>query len=197
MPRPSLPGTDARDRLLEAARHRFVETGALTATLDDVRRQAGVSVGALYHHFPDKAALAAAVYARAMGAYQAGFTTMLRAHGSAEGGIRGGVAHHLRWVAAHRGEATLLLGDRLDSAELRDANRAFFAAIRDWWRPHQVYGALRPLQPGITAALWLGPAQEFARYWLAGGESKLPRGAIKAFADAAWAALRAGSEEHE
>lgn len=192
-----VPSSDARSKLLAAAQRRFAASGALTATLDDVRREAGVSVGALYHHFPDKAALAAAVYAQAMVDYQAGFITMLRQHGAAEGGIRGGVEHHLRWVSAHRGEATLLLGDRLDSAQLRESNRAFFAAIRDWWRPHQVYGALRPLQPAITAALWLGPAQEFARYWLAGGESKLPRGALKTFADAAWAALRAGSEEQE
>lgn len=190
-----MPASSVRARLLEVARRRFALDGALAATLDEVRREAGVSVGALYHHFPDKAALAAAVYAQALGDYQAGFVAMLRRHGSAEGGIRGGVEHHLRWVVAHRGEAALLLGDRLDSAALRDSNREFFSAIRDWWRPHQVYGVLQAMQPGITAALWLGPAQEFTRYWLAGGETKLPRGAVKAFADAAWAALHTNSIE--
>lgn len=190
-----MPASSVRARLLEVARRRFALDGALAATLDEVRREAGVSVGALYHHFPDKAALAAAVYAQALGDYQAGFVAMLRRHGSAEGGIRGGVEHHLRWVVAHRGEAALLLGDRLDSAALRDSNREFLSAIRDWWRPHQVYGVLQAMQPGITAALWLGPAQEFTRYWLAGGETKLPRGAVKAFADAAWAALHTNSIE--
>ncbi|MGH3563015.1 MAG: TetR/AcrR family transcriptional regulator [Mycobacterium sp.] len=197
MPTKSVPGANARGRLLAVARRRFARHGTLVATLDEVRREANVSVGALYHHFPDKAALAAAVYAQALGEYQAGFITMLRQHGSAEGGIRRGVEHHLRWVVAHRGEAVLLLGDRLDSAELRDANREFFAAIRDWWRPHHNYGALRPIQPGITAALWLGPAQEFSRYWIATGEPKMPRGAIKTFADAAWAALRANTSEED
>jgi AcrR family transcriptional regulator len=181
--------SDARSKLLEAARLRFAANGALTATLEDVRREAGVSVGALYHHFPDKAALAAAVYAHVMAEYQAGFITRLRGHATAEGGIRGGVDHHLRWVAAHRADAELLLGDRRDSPALREANGEFFTAVRDWWRPHQGYGALRPIQTPITAALWFGPAQEFSRYWLAGGAAKLPRGAIKTFADAAWAAL--------
>lgn len=185
-----MPVTDARSKLLEAARLRFAANGALTATLEDVRREAGVSVGALYHHFPDKAALAAAVYAQVMAEFQAGFITMLRGHATAEGGIRGGVDHHLRWVAAHRGEAELLLGDRRDSPALRESNGEFFSAVRDWWRPHQGYGALRPIQTTITAALWFGPAQEFSRYWLAGGAAKLPRGAIKTFADAAWVALR-------
>ncbi|MGH3553898.1 MAG: TetR/AcrR family transcriptional regulator, partial [Mycobacterium sp.] len=150
----------------------------------------------LYHHFPDKPALAAAVYAQVMSEYQAGFVAMLRQQATAEGGIRGGVAHHLRWVAANRSETALLLGDRLDSAALQESNREFFAAVRDWWRPHHNYGALRPMiQPGITAALWFGPAQEFSRHWIAGDEPRMPRGVIKTFADAAWMALRANDIE--
>jgi AcrR family transcriptional regulator len=156
-------GPDARTRLLQAARRRFAVDGALSATLDEVRREAQVSVGALYHHFPDKLSLATAVYAQLLGEYQAGFLEMLRNNDTAEGGIRGGVSYHLRWVASHRGEATLLLGTRLESAELGESNAAFFAAIRDWWRLHHAYGALTPLRVGITAALWLGPAQEYSR----------------------------------
>jgi AcrR family transcriptional regulator len=195
VPRTTRTGSDARTRLLDVARRRFAVDGALSATLDEVRREAAVSVGALYHHFPDKLTLATAVYAQVLGEYQAGFVAMLREHDTAKGGIRGGVAYHLRWVSAHRGEATLLLGSRLDSEELRQSNSTFFAAVRDWWRPHHSYGVLRPMRIGITAALWLGPAQEFSRHWVAGAESKMPRGVIETFADAAWAALRANNIE--
>ena len=188
-------GPDARTRLLEVARRRFAEDGALAATLDEVRREAEVSVGALYHHFPDKVSLATAVYAQLLGEYQEGFVAMLREHATAEGGVRGGVAYHLRWVTEHRGEATLLLGSRLDGEELRESNARFFAAVRDWWRPHHTYGALRPLRIGITAALWLGPAQEYSRHWVAGPKVKMPRGIVQTFADAAWAALRANDIE--
>lgn len=186
---------DARDRLLQVARRRFSVDGALAPTLDELRREAEVSVGALYHHFPDKPALAAAVYAQLLGEYQAGFVALLRGHDSAQGGIRGGVEYHLRWVAGHCGEARLLLGDRLDSAALRDFNRDFFTAVRDWWRPHHTYGMLRPMRLGLTAALWLGPAQEYSRYWLAGGDLQMPEEAIETFATAAWAALRANDIE--
>lgn len=188
---------DARDRLLQVARRRFAVDGALVPTLDEVRREAEVSVGALYHHFPDKPALAAAVYAQLIGEYQSAFVSMLRANDTAEAGIRGGVRHHLRWVAEHRGEARLLLGDRIDSAALHDSNRDFFAAVGDWWRPHHTYGALRPMRLGITAALWLGPAQEFSRYWLAGGDTRMPRDAIETFATAAWTALRTNDIEEQ
>ena len=194
---PRFSAADARGRLLQTARRRFAADGAIGATLDEIRRDAEVSVGALYHHFPDKPALAAAVYAQVMSEYQAGFIAMLRKHDVAEKGVRGGVAHHLRWVAANRSEAALLLGDRLDSAELWDANREFFAAVRDWRRPHHSYGVLRPMQAGITAALWFGPAQEFSRDWIARGERKMPRGVIKTFADAAWMALRANDIEED
>src|SRR6185503_20938825 len=78
---------DARERLLQVARRRFAVDGAVVPTLDEVRREAEVSVGALYHHFPDKPALAAAVYAQLISEYQAGFVTMLRDHDIAEGGI--------------------------------------------------------------------------------------------------------------
>jgi len=182
---------------METARRRFAADGAIAATLDEIRRDADISVGALYHHFPDKPALAAAVYAEVMSEYQGSFVAMLRRQDTAEDGIRGGVAHHLRWVAANRGEAALLLGDRLDSTELREANTAFFAAVRDWWRPHHRYGVLRPLHAGVTAALWFGPAQEFSRHWIAGDEPRMPRGVIKTFADAAWMVLRANAIEED
>ena len=182
---------------MQTARRRFATDGAIAATLDEIRRDADVSVGALYHHFPDKPALAAAVYAQLMSEYQDSFVAMLRRHDSAESGIRGGVAHHLRWVAGNRSEAALLLGSRLDSAELGDANTAFFAAVRDWWRPHHSYGVLRPMQAGVTAALWFGPAQEFSRYWIAGDEPRMRRGVIKTFADAAWMVLRANAIEED
>jgi AcrR family transcriptional regulator len=186
---------DARGRLLQVARRRFAADGAMVPTLDEVRREAEVSVGALYHHFPGKPALAAAVYAQLIGEYQAGFVATLRGSDTAEAGVRGGVAYHLRWVTAHRGEARLLLGDRLDSEALRAANRDFFTAVGDWWRPHHTYGVLRPMRLGLTAALWLGPAQEYSRYWLAGGDTKMPREAAETFATAAWVALRANDIE--
>jgi AcrR family transcriptional regulator len=197
VPRSGAKTSDARDRLLQVARRRFAVDGALVPTLDEVRREAEVSVGALYHHFPDKPALAAAVYAQLISEYQAGFVTMLRDHDIAEGGIRGGVAYHLRWVTEHHGEARLLLGDRLDSVALRDANREFFAAVRDWWRPHHTYGVLRPMLLGVTSALWLGPAQEYSRYWITGEEAKMPRDAVETFASAAWAVLRANDIEEQ
>lgn len=47
---------------MDAARSLFAEHGFAGAGTPDIARGAGVSRGALYHHFPDKQALFAAVY---------------------------------------------------------------------------------------------------------------------------------------
>src|SRR3954449_6335689 len=98
----------ARDRILGAARTRFAADGVYAATLDDVRRDAGVSVGAIYHHFADKERLAEAVWLDALERYQAGFLAALRAHDGAREAVIAAVEHHLAWVAANRDDAALL-----------------------------------------------------------------------------------------
>src|SRR2546423_13719881 len=96
------PAPAARERILDAARHRFARDGVYAATLEDVRRDAGVSVGAVYHHFPDKQRLAEAVWLDALERYQAGFLAALRASSGPRDGVIAAVEHHLRWVAANR-----------------------------------------------------------------------------------------------
>ncbi|HEY1276972.1 MAG TPA: helix-turn-helix domain-containing protein [Thermoleophilaceae bacterium] len=49
-----------RERVLDAARASFREYGR-NAQMDDVARRAGVGVGTVYRHFPDKAALVEAL----------------------------------------------------------------------------------------------------------------------------------------
>jgi AcrR family transcriptional regulator len=176
----------ARDRIIAAARARFASDGVYAATLDDVRRDAGVSVGAVYHHFPDKERLAEAVWLDALERYQAGFLDGLRASAGAREGIEGAVAYHLGWVAAHREDAILLFSARPSTA--REPNRAFFRAVRAWWREHA--GELRDFDLDLAHALWLGPAQEYCRHWLAGRARRVPAAVRDELAAAAWRALK-------
>jgi hypothetical protein len=46
---------------------------------------------------------------RALADYQAGFVDVLQGSEDAESGVKGAVRHHLRWVAAKRDAAALLL----------------------------------------------------------------------------------------
>jgi AcrR family transcriptional regulator len=51
-----------RDALVSAGRLLFGRAGFTATSVEDLARQAGVTTGALYHHFPTKAALFEAVF---------------------------------------------------------------------------------------------------------------------------------------
>lgn len=196
-----------QERILRAATRRFVRDGVLATRIEDIRGDADVSVGALYHHFPDKQALHAEAFIRALAEYQAGFVEALHDSEDAESGVKAAVRHHLSWIAANRDRGALLLGERPTGAgtvrRLADQNRAFFRAVLRWWRTHAGYGTLRELDAAPLYALWLGPAQEYSRHWLAGRNSKLPGSAGEpaavsdVLADAAWTALKGPRVDEE
>jgi AcrR family transcriptional regulator len=180
----------ARERLLGAALTRFGADGVVKVTLEDVRTEAGVSVGAMYHHFADKAALVDALYVELIEQFQAEFAAELRDQPAAEDVIKAGVHVYLRWVATHRDAAIVLLSYRCESPALRERNRRFFAEMMGWWRTHVHYGSLRDLQFDLIQALWIGPAQEYTRHWLAGDARRTPLAVAEVLAQAAWDALR-------
>ncbi len=192
------PGRGARERVLRAALERFGREGALAATLEDVRRDAGVSVGALYHHFPDKAALAEAMYIEILAGFQDGFMAVLREHEDTEAAVRAGVRFHLRWVSENRDAAAFLTAaygrgapsSKPTGAALAERNRRFFAEVLAWWRERVARGELRSLPFDLIYALWLGPAQEYTRHWLAGRARRVPGTVAGQLADAAWTTLR-------
>src|SRR5271166_6010248 len=174
---PRTSGGAARERLLAAALERFEAEGPLAATLEDIRRDAGVSVGALY------AALAED--------FQQAFLAELRRHPGAEDGVRAGVACYLWWVSEHRAAAAFLLGERpAGDAELREHNRRFFAEVTAWWDGHVHYGVLRDLPFDVINALWLGPAHEYTRHWVAGRGKRVPATVAGVLSDAAWQTLK-------
>jgi AcrR family transcriptional regulator len=180
----------ARNRLLDAALVRFAAETPVAVSLEDIRREAGVSVGALYHHFEDKTALVDALYVELTRRVQEMFLTELHAHPSPQEGIKAIVRLYLRWVSSNRAAAGLLLGHRPDERALRELNHRFFAEVRSWWETHVHYGALRPLPLDLVIALWVGPAQEYTRHWLAGQVKRVPRAVAEVLADAAWNALK-------
>jgi AcrR family transcriptional regulator len=64
VPRLTARGAATRARILQAADELILVHGVNRTRLDDVKAATGVSKSQLYHHFPDKDALVAAVIAR-------------------------------------------------------------------------------------------------------------------------------------
>jgi AcrR family transcriptional regulator len=185
------------DRIAEAALRAFTVHGYAGASMEAVRREAGVSNGSLYHHFPSRADLAARLLLDGMAQCQSNVLEVLAAGSQAPDGVRGVVEGQLAWVEEHANLARLLYGELPDevliAAEPRfsEGNRAYVDVVSHWLEEQAGQGALRELPFGIAHALWLGPTQEFSRHWLHGRSRVTPRQAGRELADGAWRALAA------
>lgn len=184
--------SEARRReILDAALRCFAARGYTAATVEDVRRLSGASVGSIYHHFGGKEELAAALYVEALRSYQRGLLAVLDREGDPERGVRAIVRHHLRWVEGNPDLARFLLqrGAPAGDERVADLNRETFARTAEWLRPHVRAGRIRRLPMDLYYAVLVGPAQEFARHWLHGRMKSTIGQAERALADAAWDAL--------
>src|SRR4051794_15498626 len=186
------------DRVLAAALPLFVTHGYAGASLEKVRRDAGVSNGSLYHHFPRRADLAARLLNAGMRQCQDAVLAVLTGAGAAEDVVRSVVTEQLRWVERHADLARWVFSDLPDEVllaaepDLGEDARRYAVAVGDWLEAQSRDGALIEGSFAVRHALWLGPAMEFARHWLRGGSRKRPAAAAPALAEGAWRALATG-----
>jgi AcrR family transcriptional regulator len=190
-----------RQDILRAALACFAELGFSRTTMADIRRRAGASTGSIYHLFPSKEDLAAALYLEGIVDYQAGWIAALEARTDAREGIRAVVAYCLEWVAANKDWARYLFSQRRASLptaageRLRTVNAAFLDRAARWFAAQVEAGHLRPLPPDITIALIAGPSLEYARQFLAGRAATPVNAAVALLAEAAWRAVAAWRDE--
>lgn len=186
-----------REEILDAALACFLERGFAATTTDDIRTRSGASIGSIYHHFGGKEGLAGALHLEGLRDYQEGFVRELRHHRDARTGIQAVVRYHLRWIEQHPDRARYLFHVREAGAaravepDLRELNRRFATDVASWVAPYVQKGVIAPLPADLIGSLWIGPAQQFARQWLAGHASTDLDRATRALAEAAWRSLRA------
>lgn len=99
-----------RQSLMDAARKLFVEKGYAETTTPDIVASAGVTRGALYHHFEDKKALLRAVIEREAAEVSASIELHSRVPGSARATILEGTRAYFD-AMAYPGRTRLLLLD--------------------------------------------------------------------------------------
>jgi AcrR family transcriptional regulator len=193
--------TDRRADILSAALECFNAKGFAGATVEDVRRRSGASVGSIYHWFGSKEEIAAALYVEALADYQLEFHELLRGHTDAERGIKALARHHLRWVAANTERARFLLQRReaevllASEARVRELNRELLAATAAWLEPHVKAGRVRRLPLDLHYTILIGPSQEYARHWLQGRMKSSIERAQRELGEAAWRALAGNQGE--
>ncbi len=193
-------GEARRREILAAALPLFLERGIAAVTLEQIREASGASTGSIYHLFGGKESIAAAVYVDSLTAYQREFLEALREDEGAEESVRSVVRFHLDWCRSHPDLARFLFTmhdpDVLAAARegMEPENQRFYADVQSWWRVHAHHGALRRMTPAQSYALWIGPAMELVRSWLARGGDPPTDEDAEALSAAAWRALGAEGE---
>lgn len=185
-----------RAEILEAALQCFLEKGYDATTIQDVRSRSGASIGSIYHAFPGKAEIAAALLAETLGDWQRSLVKRLEKESTAEGVIRAVVEHYVSWVARSPDRARFLLhaprgGLETHAAEdVKARNAELLVTLKALLAPHVASKAIRALPTSLFIPVVIGPAMEWARAWLAGRSKATPNEARRVLADAAWAAVR-------
>lgn len=212
-PRPEAPRPDAaaaeadrRTVILEAALACFNRLGFANATIDDVRRASGASVGSIYHHFGDKEGIAGALYVEGLRRYQ--WSLLARVAGAdgrrgargAEKLIRGIVTQTIDWMLGNPGWSKFLLEMRgvegvvAVEETIRRDTREFFLRLGERMERHVERGEIRPMSMEVLGAVLVGPAQELVRHWLRAGAPANVKKIREELADAAWRAVRPGQQ---
>ena len=150
-----------RDRLLRAAEQLFAKGGYDASSMADVAARAGVGVGTLYHHFPEKHALLIATVdewsARELARGRAEFDAVRANLSDLRRAIRGYLASRYRAIREEGGLTLLLraLGEhdpevrwRLERLDQMTAER-----VRDLIAYGQEQGVVREDVDPIPAAL--------------------------------------------
>lgn len=152
-----------RTSLVEAARALFIERGYAETATPDLVAAAGMTRGALYHHFADKRALFAEVVEREAAAVAREVETLEGSTNPLEDLIAGGDAY--LDAMARPGRARLLLVEapailspaELDALEERNGSRTLLEGLQ----AAMASGQLRPL-PLIPLTHCLGTAYDRA-----------------------------------
>jgi AcrR family transcriptional regulator len=96
------------DSLLDIAVALSAGAGPQAVTMAAVIEAAGAPSGSLYHRFPNRPALQAALWLRTLERFQAGFLEAAAGEGGPAAAL-GAAAHTVAWSGAHPAEARILL----------------------------------------------------------------------------------------
>ncbi|MFE1236074.1 TetR/AcrR family transcriptional regulator [Streptomyces tendae] len=160
-----------RRRILQAGREVFADRG-LQATLNDVAHHAGLGVGTVYRKYPDKQALAEAVYAEELDEI-AVMAREARNTNDAFGALADFLEKALARAAHNRGLRELMRQGTVEGAGLTRARQAITAHCEHLLARARTEGALRegvteadlaPIAAMIDAVMAL-PAEQPSQLW--------------------------------
>lgn len=182
-----------RDILL-AALDCFDSTGVELATIGDIQRLAGCSVGSLYHHFHSKEGVAEALWLTLIEDFNEGMLRRMKKAKDGQSAVRSVVAGYVAWSVKQPKSMRYLHARDIDfspagSARKKELLEQYIQGVFAIFAPFVRSGELAELPLHAYVPLISGPIEAYVRRWLA-GEAPSPRQVEALFAQAAWNAVK-------
>lgn len=181
----------------EATRQLTRVGGYAEFTVASVRDALGLSSGSMFHAFPSKPALAAAIYVDGMADYQRAATVAIGGAIDPASSLEAWIAAHLGWIEDHKDLARFLFSTQPRevmaeaSRPLAAHNHTFYAALTSLFERAADARLMAHLPRPIAHAICIGPAQEYGRQWTRGKATPPPRQVAGTLQRATLAALAA------
>lgn len=188
------PGRRAESKrlILRCALALFNEQGIEATTIDLIRAESKMSVGAIYHHFENKEGLVAALYMAALndqGRLRDGY---ISAAESTEQLVHALVHSYVDWVvgqpewARFQYQARYAVAKSAFSDQLSQANHARNSKLKEWFEDPIHREAMQNLPLDLVPSLIIGSAESYCRAWLSGRVKRSPDEYREQLAEAAW-----------
>jgi TetR/AcrR family transcriptional regulator, fatty acid metabolism regulator protein len=163
-----------RERILDGALDVFARKGYHRAIVDDIVRASGTSKGAVYHHFPNKEAVFAALVDDFAELLVSRLATAVSARHGALAKVDGALTAALTTFADHEQLARLILLEAVSLGPAYQRKRAevtarFAALIQGYLEEAVADGALPAVDTRVATLAWLGAVNEIVVQWLHGG----------------------------
>lgn len=188
------PGRRAESKrlILRRALALFNEHGIDATTIDIIRAESQTSVGSIYHHFGNKEGVVAALYMAALDDQAQLRDDYMGSVESTQEWVEALVYSYVDWVvtqphwARFQYQARYALAQSSFGDQLKEANRARNAQLRDWFSNPIHRQDLQDLPSELIPSLIVGPAESYCRAWLSNRVKQSPEAYKEQLARAAW-----------
>jgi AcrR family transcriptional regulator len=153
------------ERIFDSAVCLFAERRFHEVKMDDIAAHAGVSKGALYHHFKDKDALYVEIVLRGMKRLFEDVRERVAAARQAEDKLRGFIQEGIRFFTLHPFYLELIeIADQADSEEVAELRTQFIKLCTGIMRELEASGRWTASDPEFAARALLGMMREVLRW---------------------------------
>ena len=191
------PGRRAESKrhILHSALALFNAQGVEATTIDTIREQSQMSVGAIYHHFGNKEGVVAALYMAALDDQARLRDSYLGGVETTRAWVQALVFSYVDWVgqqpacARFQYQARYAVSQGAFAETLKQANRDRNARLSAWFNDPAHRADLLELPLELMLSLIIGPAESYCRAWLSARVKQSPVAYRQQLADAAWRAV--------